>query len=154
MSYILGTLVYVLRDDEVLVMHRNKEPNLGLWIAPGGKVELGESPYETAQREMLEETGLTVENLHLAGLCTEISPFADWLWMLFIFVTTQFAGELVPDLREGRLAWLSMAEYLNNVPIPQADVVFAPRILRNPTGLFQAKFVYDDDLKLVEWTQH
>ncbi len=44
MHYRLGTLVYVIRDDgKVLVMHRNKEPNLGLWIAPGGKVEMGES---------------------------------------------------------------------------------------------------------------
>ena len=60
MAYLLGTLVYALRDNDVLVMRRNKEPNLGLWIAPGGKVEIGESPYETARREMLEETGLVV----------------------------------------------------------------------------------------------
>lgn len=41
-AYVLSVLVYVRRGDEVLVMRRHKEPNLGLWIAPGGKVEVGE----------------------------------------------------------------------------------------------------------------
>ena len=154
MGYILGTLVYTLRGDEVLVMRRNKEPNLGLWIAPGGKVEVGESPYETARREMLEATGLTVEDLQLRGFCTEVSPFPDWHWMLFIFVTRTFSGVLQPDVREGDLAWLPVETYLNDRPIPQADVIFAPRVLQMDGGLFQAKFVYDDDLKLVTWTEY
>ena len=63
MARTLGVLVYAVRGNEVLLMHRHKEPNLGLWIAPGGKVELDESPYETAHREMLEETGLVVDTL-------------------------------------------------------------------------------------------
>ncbi len=56
-------VVYTRRGDEVLLMHRNKEPNLGLWIAPGGKVETGESPRDTARREMVEETDLEVGDL-------------------------------------------------------------------------------------------
>ena len=154
MGYILGTLVYARRGDDVLVMRRNKEPNLGLWIAPGGKVELGESPYETARREMLEETGLVVEDLQMRGFCTEVSPLPDWHWLLFIFVTRTFSGELRPDLREGELAWLSVETYLNDLPIPQADAIFAPRVLAMGDGLYQAKFVYDDDLKLVTWTEY
>ena len=154
MGYILGTLVYARRGDDVLVMRRNKAPNLGLWIAPGGKVELGESPYETARREMLEETGLAVEDLQMRGFCTEVSPSPDWHWLLFIFVTRTFSGELRPDLREGELAWLSVESYLNDVPIPQADAIFAPRVLEMEDGLFQAKFVYDDALKLVTWTEY
>ena len=42
------TLVYALRDGQVLMMHRRKQPNLGQWTAPGGKVELHESPTECA----------------------------------------------------------------------------------------------------------
>lgn len=154
MSYILSVLVYALRGNEVLLMHRNKEPNLGLWTAPGGKIEKDEAPRETAWREMLEETGLAAQTLQLRGLCTEVSPRDDWHWMLFIFTTTQFEGELRPDLREGDLAWVSLDAYFNALPIPQADAIFAPPILRDGEAFFQAKFTYDDALKLVKWEQH
>ncbi len=154
MSYILGVLLYVVREREVLLMHRNKEPNLGLWIAPGGKVELGESPYEAARREMLEETGLQVTSLQLRGLCTEVSPFEDWHWLLFVFMTTHYEGTLCPDRREGDVAWVPIETYLRDLPIPQADAIFAPRILKAGQDVFQARFVYGEDLKLVEWVEH
>src|SRR5688572_9199109 len=32
----LATLVYVLRDEQVLLLQRMTEPNRGLWVAPGG----------------------------------------------------------------------------------------------------------------------
>ena len=33
-------------------------------------------------------------------------------------------------------------------------MIFAPRVLEMKTGLFQAKFVYAEALKLVEWVQY
>jgi len=153
-AYVLSVLVYVRRGDEVLVMRRNKEPNLGLWIAPGGKVEMGESPHETARRELVEETGLVVDDLRLRGFCTEVSPLPEWNWMLFIYTTRMFSGVVQPDLREGDFAWMPVSTYLNDVPIPQADMIFAPRVLQMEAGVFQAKFVYDEALKLVTWTEY
>ena len=111
----LGVLVYALRDDEVLLMHRVQEPNLGLWIAPGGKVEFDESPHETARREMLEETGLVVNNLEWKGFCTEVSPLPEWQWMLFIYITRDFSGSLQPNHREGNLAWIPRAVYYHDL---------------------------------------
>ena len=150
MARTLGVLVYALRGDEVLLMRRHKEPNLDLWIAPGGKVELDESPYETAQREMLEETGLQVASLEWKGFCTEVSPREDWQWLLFIYVTRAFEGALMPNHREGDLAWVTRDDYYHNLPIPQADAIFAPRVLEDE-GMFVAKFSYDMNLKLVSW---
>jgi 8-oxo-dGTP diphosphatase len=131
-------------------MYRHKEPNLGLWIAPGGKVELDEAPHETAKREMLEETGLVVDGLRWKGFCTEVSPRDDWQWLLFIYVTRQFHGELISNHREGNLEWVTRERYYNDLAIPQADAIFAPRILEE-NGMFIAKFTYDINLKLVSW---
>ncbi|MFN2272360.1 MAG: NUDIX hydrolase [Anaerolineae bacterium] len=147
-------LVYALRDAQVLVMHRKQEPNLGLWIAPGGKLDPGESPYEAARREFTEETGLVAQNLQLRGLCTLVPLLKQHLWFIFIFVTTEFQGTLSTDCEEGDLAWVALEEYLNSLPKPQADEVFAPKILTTDTGLFQAKFEYDAEVKLVEWIEH
>ncbi len=152
MSFIPAVLVYVRRGDEVLLMRRRKEPNLGLWIAPGGKVEPDESPYDAARRELREETGLTAGRLTLRGLITEISPYPHWRWMLFVFVTDDAQGEVDFRCDEGDLAWVKVDAYLNDaLPIPQADAIFAPHILRTPDGLLQAKFVYDAELRLAQW---
>ena len=153
-GYIPAVLVYALREGKVLVMHRNKEPNLGLWTAPGGKIELTESPHDTARREMMEETGLEVENLFLRGLCAQVSLSTGRQWMQFIFVTTCFRGTLKADRREGDLAWVPLEEYFTALPIPQADAIFAPRVLAMTEGCFQAKFVRDGRLGLVEWIEY
>ena len=50
----------VIRDNKVLLVKRSLPPGKGLWAIPGGRVELGETLQETAEREVREETGITV----------------------------------------------------------------------------------------------
>lgn len=58
---IVGVGVVVWRDDRFLLVRRGKEPNKGQWSIPGGAQKLGETVYAAAAREVLEETGLTVD---------------------------------------------------------------------------------------------
>jgi ADP-ribose pyrophosphatase YjhB (NUDIX family) len=51
----------------LLMIKRGHEPGAGLWSIPGGRIEPGESDIEAVVREMIEETGLTVEVGRLIG---------------------------------------------------------------------------------------
>jgi 8-oxo-dGTP diphosphatase len=51
----------------LLLIKRGHEPGAGLWSLPGGRIEPGETDAEALVREMLEETGLTVEPGRLLG---------------------------------------------------------------------------------------
>ncbi len=148
MKPVLTTMVYCIKDGSVLLMLRNKEPNLGLWVAPGGKLEPGESPYDCAKRELYEETGLEVHELYYRGLITEISPHPDWQWLMFLYVAHEFSGNIVEDKREGRLSWCSLSEVMR-LAIPEADKVFFQKVINVDMPFYQAKFVYDGDLRLV-----
>jgi protein-S-isoprenylcysteine O-methyltransferase Ste14/8-oxo-dGTP pyrophosphatase MutT (NUDIX family) len=143
----LATLVYALRDQQVLLLRRNSEPNRGLWVAPGGKMEHGESPVECAVREMREETGLTIDRPVLRAVITETSPRADYQWLTFIFVAWDFDGTFSPAQGIGEFRWVPIDE-VAKLPIPPADAVFFPRLLEDGTT-FTAKFEYDADLNLL-----
>ena len=144
---ILGTLVYAIRDDEVLLHRRVKAPNVGRWVAPGGKLEWDESPLECAMREMREETGLTVEDPQLRGIMTEVSPRADYQWLTFIFAATRFTGELAPPSGIGEFRWWRIAEVFEQ-DIPATDRVFFPRVLGLADPPFLLKFTYDAELRI------
>ena len=129
------------------MLHRNKDTNKGLWVAPGGKVEKHEAPLECAVRELREETGLSARRMTLRGLVTEVSPRDDYQWLLFIYLTDDPEGELA-QCDEGYLAWVDV-NAVPLLPIPQADAIFFPRIIDDDEPLYQARYIYDAGLNLV-----
>lgn len=55
----------IVKDREILLVQRNREPHKGTWMFPAGFVDFGEHPGDTVVREVEEEVGLRVENLTL-----------------------------------------------------------------------------------------
>jgi 8-oxo-dGTP diphosphatase len=53
----------IVRDEanRILLGKRNKDPQRGSWILPGGKIKAFESIAQAAMRELEEETGLDIE---------------------------------------------------------------------------------------------
>ena len=50
----------VIHEGTVLLVRRARAPARGVWAVPGGRVELGETLAEAAEREVREETGVSV----------------------------------------------------------------------------------------------
>jgi 8-oxo-dGTP diphosphatase len=144
---LLATLVYAIRDDEVLLHRRVKDPNKGLWVAPGGKLEPTESPTECAVREMREETGLELQDPVLRGLMVEVSPRPDYQWVTFIYAATRWTGELAPAAGIGEFRWVRIAEVFA-LPIPPTDQIFFARVVRLADPPFLLKFTYDAELRI------
>ncbi len=60
--------VCIVEGDEVLLSKRGRDPYIGSLDIIGGFLEYGESPEDGAKREVLEETGLTVELVSMLGI--------------------------------------------------------------------------------------
>jgi ADP-ribose pyrophosphatase YjhB (NUDIX family) len=88
---IVGIGIVVIKDDNVLLCRRGKPPNLGTWTLPGGAQEVGESCEAAARRELAEETGLTVGQLHFAAYVDTIRRDDDGR-VRFHYTILDFAG--------------------------------------------------------------
>lgn len=58
---VLGVGAIVFRDDCILLVKRKHPPQAARWAIPGGKVRFGETLGKAAEREIHEETGVTIK---------------------------------------------------------------------------------------------
>lgn len=139
----ISTLLYAFNpEDEVLLMERLQEPNLGLWSPCGGKldVETGESPYACACREAEEELGVLIRpwDLHLTGIISEQGYEGTAHWLMFLFEVKPRMKQLPPDHREGRFRFFHR-EAVEKLALPSTDRdQIWPLFWRHRGGFFSA----------------
>jgi ADP-ribose pyrophosphatase YjhB (NUDIX family) len=108
-------------DGRVLLARRAHEPDAGLWDALGGFLEEGEHPLDGLRREVLEETGLTVEPGPFVGVYMDTYgtgegavPVLNLVWE-----ATVTGGEARPADDVSELRWFGREE----LP-PDGEVAF------------------------------
>ena len=93
----IGVGVIIAKGDAVLLVRRKTVHGAGSWSAPGG-LDFGESLEQCAAREVMEETGIEITEIH------------------FRAVTNDF---FVPEDKHYITLWME-AEYLKGQPIVAA----------------------------------
>jgi len=146
LPYKIAVLCYLYDErGRVLLLHRRKMPNAGMYSPIGGKLETtrGEGPHECALREIREEAGLTLrpDELRLTGIVSERAYEGQSHWLIFLFEVTRSISprEIAwEEFDEGTLEWLHPDE-VRALPIPQTDrQIMWPNVQAHRGGFFMA----------------
>ena len=106
---------YLIKDNEVVVTKYKKgNKKEGYYDIPGGKIEEGETPKQTAIREMKEETGIEIQNLKYKGIMTIEYP--DRMFILDTFISREYEGE-PQEFEENKSEWIDIDELLKKEKI-------------------------------------
>ena len=112
----IGVGVIVRKNGKVLFGKRKNAHNAGYWGSPGGQLAFGETWEECARREVREETGVEITNVHLGMVTNDIFK-KDGEHFITICMIADYASGTVkimePDKCE-KLEWFKW----DNLPQP------------------------------------
>lgn len=146
LPYKISTLLYCFdKEGRVLLIHRERPPNKGLWSPCGGKLltEKGESPYMCACREAKEELGIetTPSDWHLTGIVSEEAYEGQAHWLMFLFELRRYLESTPPPILEGEFKFFRPEE-IQFLPLPQTDrEMIWPLFWKHRGGFFAAHCV-------------
>jgi 8-oxo-dGTP diphosphatase len=106
-------LIFITKGEDILLMKGT--PTKRLWADKyngiGGHIEPGESPLQSAHRELLEETGLVADHLELRAVIHITMPQPPGV-MLFVF-TGEVQTAMISGSLEGKPEWVPKSNYQN-----------------------------------------
>jgi len=153
LPYKVAVLCYLYdADGRVLMLHRVKQPNAGMYSPIGGKLdfETGEGPHGCALREINEETGISLDDdeIRMTGIVSERAYEGRTHWLIFLFeVTRPIAHQEIAQMTfdEGRLEWVP-AEDVEKLDIPFTDrEVMWPLVRSHRGGFFMVHIDCHED---------
>lgn len=122
------TLLFLRRDNQLLLAMKKRGFGSGKWNGVGGKVEPGESALEAAIRECREEIGVTpVKPTHAGYLQFFMPEKPDFEHRCNLFVATDWQGEPA-ESEEMRPEWFD----LEKIPYKEMwadDEIWMPHLL-------------------------
>lgn len=138
-----ATLVFVVREKQVLLIRKKRGLGAGKVNGPGGKVEPGESVEACAARELEEE--LCVKPVDLRCLGKLSFQFTDGYGIhVSVFIASDCIGEAM-ETEEAAPLWAD----LSDIPYDEMwedDRIWLPMLLREER--FSGEFIFDGDAML------
>jgi 8-oxo-dGTP diphosphatase len=122
-------LVFITRGDQLLLIKGAAHKRLwaGRYNAIGGHIERGEDVLSAAQRELFEETGLSIDGLWLCGIVSIDTGLNPGI-LLFLFRGESHHGEVTAS-PEGELEWHSVTK-LEQLALVEDIPLLLPRVLK------------------------
>lgn len=110
----VGILIFN-KKHELLLMQRKNKHGSDSWAPPGGKLELGETWLQCAQREAMEEVNITINDIAIVGITNDIFD-AQTHYITIHAQAITFSGNPVNKEPEkcNNLGWFA----LNQLPSP------------------------------------
>ncbi|MBI5033090.1 MAG: NUDIX hydrolase [Chloroflexi bacterium] len=113
---IAAGVIAAREDGKVALVLRGENPGKGLWGLPAGFMEIDETVEETAVRECLEETGLTVQLNQLWGVWSYRHQAKQSSGVLVLFTATVVEGDARAGSDSVEVKFFSLDEILD-VPL-------------------------------------
>jgi 8-oxo-dGTP diphosphatase len=141
------TLIFIERDDEVLLIHKSKRDSYGFskLNGIGGHIEKGEEPNEAAKREIFEESGLVIKHLSLVAIIF-IDIGTNPGILLFVY-KAKYQGGNLKESDEGGLVWMKRTSLKDTINLVK-DINFLLELTdsykENSPPVF-VKYLYDEN---------
>jgi len=89
-----ASVILAETEDGKLVINREYRHPAGIWIyaLPGGRVDPGEEPLATAQRELLEESGYTAESWEHLGTAYSLPALCNQKIFYYLARNARYSG--------------------------------------------------------------
>lgn len=109
------TEVIAVKDNKIIVQIQEQPDRPQFYSLPGGRVDEGDSAFENARKELLEETGHTAEEW-IEYTCHQPNSKMDWTICVYIARGLKHEQELTLDGGEKiELLWVTFDELLDLV---------------------------------------
>jgi 8-oxo-dGTP pyrophosphatase MutT (NUDIX family) len=145
-QHIVCANVFVWKGDRILVIRRSPTRRYAANVVHpvGGKVDPNEDPFTAAQREVTEETGLSVTNMQLEAVLLDIKPVPEepLNWLVYHFSADYESGSL-RRTQEGELVWLKPSQLAGERLHPSLIEIIEP-ILNRRKGTLFVTHTYDE----------
>lgn len=118
---------YVIKNNKVLLIKRNKPPDENKYTVVGGKKERGEDLVSACKREVYEETGLVLKSVQFRGVINFNIEGYDFETIAFYFKSDDFSGEPVSS-DEGELEWCNIDDSYRKDGVSEFYLKITPHI--------------------------
>jgi mutator protein MutT len=147
------SLVFLLRNDEILLAMKKRGFGEGYYNGLGGKVEPGETMEQALVRETQEEIGVTPlswDKVAVHDFIMDADGEEPWHMHVHAFVCREWEGEPV-ETEEMAPQWFKVSE----IPYDKMwddDIVWLPQVLRGHKVRTTFHFNLDNTMKSAELT--